>query len=83
MSGRLRCSYRNLRRAAVVTAGGECLPISPSLQRGKFGRHARGSESANRLGLAEIIGFTPRLQAETEAVTAIQGIQGIRVKGKK
>jgi hypothetical protein len=38
----------------------------PLLQCGKFGRHAGGSESADRIGLAEIIGLTPRLQAEND-----------------
>ena len=38
----------------------------PLLQCGKFGWHTGGSEGADRLGLAEIIGLTPSFQAEND-----------------
>ena len=54
----LECCGRDRRRRAPADF--------PLLQCGKFGRHAGGSESADRIGLAEIIGLTPRFQAEND-----------------
>ena len=85
MSGRLRTRVRlfiqKSLESGVVIAGGERLFDFPSLHGGKFWP-ARPAEARarRRLGLAEIIGLTPRLQTENEAVTAIRGM---RVKGKR
>ena len=75
------CFPKPSAESGVVIAGGERLFDFPSLQGGKFWP-ARPEEARarKRLGLAEIIGLTPRLQTENEAVTAIRGM---RVKGKR
>ena len=52
-----------------MIAPGERPSDFPLPQRGKFGRHVRGSESTNRLGLAEIIGLTPTFQGTTMGAT--------------
>jgi hypothetical protein len=49
-----------------VIAAGERPSDFPLPQRGKFGRHARGSESTNRLGLAKIIGLTLTFQGDND-----------------
>jgi len=85
MSGRLRTRVRlfiqKSLESGVVIAGGERLFDFPSLHGGKFWP-ARPAEARarRRLGLAEIIGLTPRLQRENEAVTAIRGHEGQRRK---
>ena len=66
-----------------MIAPGERPSDFPLPQRGKFGRHARGSESTNRLGLAEIIGLTPTFQGDNDGRDRFLRWGGLVLLGKE